>query len=211
MAETITGKAVTIDNPEQASTNFYWTYDTVNGAFNLQTTIRGILTLEQIQAHIKSALEATAHVVSLGGLAKQVGKSETPGAKLPEPTPVDKIMTEMANTSMPWNPQEGVTVTEPVLVPVAPVVPSAPAQNTTEFMTVKLICTITNNKKYYKVTGGNWTKYGVTVWDEVLVGAGIPVGKLEGNPEGYNLNGYKATCLMKPDGKPEKIIKLEKV
>ena len=199
MAEAVTGKAVTIDNPEQASTNFYWTYDTVNGAFNLQTTIRGILTLEQIQAHIKSALEATAHVVSLGGLAKQVGKSETPGAKLPEPTPVDKIMTEMANTPMPWNPEQGVTVTEPVLVPVTPVVPSAPTQNTAEFMTMKLICTITNGRKYFKVTGGNWHKFGVTVWDEVLVSVGIPVGKLEGNPEGYDFIGYKATCLMKPD------------
>lgn len=206
MAETITGNAVTIDNPEQASTNFYWTYSSTAGDFNLQTTIRGILTLEQVQAHIKSALEATAHVVSLGGLAKQVGRSETPGAKLPEPTPVDKIITEMANTPMPWNPEQGVTVTEPVLVPVV----TTPV-NTTEFMTVKLICTITNNKKYFKVTGGNWVKYGVTVWDEVLVAAGIPVGKLEGNPDGYDFKGYKATCLMKPDGKPEKIIKLEKV
>ena len=188
--KTSTVKSVTIDNPEQASTNFYWTYETQSQVFNLQTTIRGILSLEQVQAHIKSALEATAHIHSLGGLAKQVGKNayETPAATLPVPTPVDVIVTEMANVPA----SEGVVSTQSDF-----------------YDTEKLLVTLTNGKKYYRVKGGMWMKYGVTVWDEVLVQAGIPVGKLEGKE--YDLKGYKATFIRKADGKPDKVTKLEKV
>jgi hypothetical protein len=185
---------VTIDNPEQASTNFYWTYETQSQVFNLQTTIRGILTFEQIQAHIKSALEATAHIHSLGGQAKQVGKNayETPAAPLPEPTTVDAIITEATKLSLPAEESKGVVKTQNDI-----------------YDTEKLLVTITNGKKYYRVKGGMWMKYGVTVWDEVLVKAGIPVGQLEGKE--YDLKGYKATFIRKADGKPDKVTNLEKV
>jgi hypothetical protein len=176
---------VTIDNPEQASTNFYWTYETQSQVFNLQTTIRGILSFDQIQAHIKSALEATAHIHSLGGQAKQVGRNayETP-APLPEP-----IVTEMVNKPAE---EKGVVKTQSDI-----------------YDTEKLLVTITNGKKYYRVKGGMWMKYGVTIWDEVLVKAGIPTGKLEGKE--YDLKGYKATFIRKADGKPDKVTILEKV
>jgi hypothetical protein len=191
MTDAITGKTVDahIENPDQASTNFYWSFETVNGVFNLQTTIRGVLTLDQIKAHVKSALEANAHIVFLGGTAR--GKSDgSPSAILPVPTPVDVIVTEAVNAD-----------------PVLSQPQSSQASNV--FETSKLLVTITNGKKYCKVKGGPWVKYGVTCWDEVLVAAGIPVGKLEGKE--YDLAGYKATVILKADGKPEKVIKLEKV
>ena len=197
--QTITGKTVDakIDNPEQASTNFYWTYETVNGVFNLQTTIRGILSFDQIKAHLNSGLDAAAQVVSLGGMAKQVGKSayEPAASTLPQPTPVDTIIAEAMASDPLWNQST---------VPAQ----TAPAQDNV-FDTEFLVVTISNSKKYFKVKGGPWSKYGVTIWDEVLVSAGIPVGKLEAKE--YDLKGYKATIVRKADGKPEKVVKLDKV
>ena len=190
---TITGKTVDahIEIPDQASTNFYWSYETVNGVFNLQTTIRGVLTSDQIKAHVKSALEANAHIVFLGGTAR--GKVES-GATLPTPTPADAIVTEAMNADPLWNQSTPTQATE---------------TNPNVFDTAKLLVTITSGKKYYKVKGGRWMKWGVSVWDEVLVAAGIPVGKLEGKE--YDFLGYRATYTLKADGNPEKVIKLEKV
>jgi hypothetical protein len=190
---TITGKTVVahIENPDQASTNFYWSFETVNGVFSFQTTIRGVLNPDQIQAHIKSAFEANAYIVSLGGTARAGTKNETPAAPLPEPTPVDAIITEATKLSLPTE-EKGVVKTQSDI-----------------YDTEKLLVTITNGKKYYRVKGGMWMKYGITVWDEVLVKAGIPVGKLEGQE--YDLKGYKATFIRKADGKPDKVTLLEKV
>jgi hypothetical protein len=196
MAEKTTpeSKPVTIDNPEQASTNFFWKYLTETGEFNFQTTIRGILTFEQIQEHIKSALAATAHVSSLGGMAKQVGKQED---KAPEPLP-QSTQTIIA-TPMPVEP-------EPVYVP--------PEEQKTDeelvFDAEELKCTTTNNKQYFHITGGRWKLYGVTVWDEVLVQAGIAPNTLEGGKT-YALVGYKAYYIKKADGNPKKVVRLEKV
>jgi hypothetical protein len=187
-------KPVTIDNPEQASTNFFWKYLTESGEFNLQTTIRGILTFEQIQEHIKSVLEATAHVSSLGGMAKQVGKQDEKAPEpLPQPLPVQTIVA----TPMPI---------EPVYVPPQ----EQKADEEFVLDTEELECTITNNRHYFHVKGGPWKKYGVTVWDEVLIQAGISPNTLEGGKT-YALVGYKAYYIKKADGNPKKVVRLEKV
>jgi hypothetical protein len=189
-------KPVTIDNPEQASTNFFWKYLTETGEFNLQTTIRGILTFEQIQAHINSELAAVAYVVQLGGQAKQVGKQpEKPAEPLPQslPSPITY------SAPMPVEP-------EPIYVPTE-------EQKTDEelvFDAEELKCTTTNNKQYFHITGGRWKLYGVTVWDEVLVQAGIAPNTLEGGKT-YALVGYKAYYIKKADGNPKKVVRLEKV
>lgn len=194
-------KPVTIDNPEMASTNFYWTYETEKQVFNLQTTIRGTLTFEQIQAHIASALAATAHVCMLGGNAKQVGRSaDVPSSPLP------------ATATPPMTspiPEEPPLPNEPVYEPVpqAPQVPRAIEEFS--FATVKLYCTKTNDKMYFKVAGGQYVKYGVTVWPEVLASAGIKWSALD--PKPYDFLGYKAFYIKNGKGNPEKVIRLEKV
>lgn len=58
---------------EHASTNFYWAYGKEQ-VFNLQTTIRGIMTPEQVEAHLASAIAAMKAVVQHGGRTKQVGQ-----------------------------------------------------------------------------------------------------------------------------------------
>jgi len=198
MTDAITGKTVDahIENPDQASTNYYWSYETVNGIFNFQTTIRGILTPEQIHAHIKSALESNAHIISLGGVARGAGRDGNPNAsEMPKPTPVDQIITDAVNADPMWNQPE------------APSATSEPSDDT--FITELLVCNISDGKKFFKIKGGKWSRWGVTAWDEVLTAAGIPVGKLEGKE--YKLEGYRATFIRKDDGNPKKVIKLEKI
>jgi hypothetical protein len=67
-------------NPEEASTNFYWTYGE-NEVFNLQTTIRGNPTSDEIEAHLRSAKMGMLEIVKMGGRAKAVGQQPAPVAK----------------------------------------------------------------------------------------------------------------------------------
>jgi len=199
----ITGKTVDahIENPDQASTNYYWSYETVNGIFNFQTTIRGILTPEQIHAHIKSALESNAHIISLGGVARGAGRDGNPNASdMPKPTPVDQIITDAVNADPMWNQPEAPSATSTSST-------AEPSDDT--FITELLVCNISDGKKFFKIKGGKWSRWGVTAWDEVLTAAGIPVGKLEGKE--YKLEGYRATFIRKEDGNPKKVVKLEKI
>lgn len=63
-------------------------------------------------------------------------------------------------------------------------------------------------KTYWKVKGGQWTKFGVTVWGEVLMQAGFhsldPM-------KPYDLHGWRATCALNENGKPNKVTRLEKI
>jgi len=196
-------KPVTIENPEQMSTNFFWTFESDNQTFNLQTTIRGILTYPQIQGHVKSAMEAMAHVQELGGIAKQVGgganTSSTPAATIPAPTPLNEIPGYVA-------PGE--------ISPVVQVAPIVPHDAVNQFDTETLVCEVKlddkgDPKQFFKVKGGMYKKFGITIWPEVLTAAGIPVGKLVA--QDYKLPGYRAEFVLNDRGKPSKVVKLEKV
>lgn len=195
--------SATIPNPEQASTNFFWTYESGNQIFNLQTTIRGILTYPQVQGHIRSAMEAMAHVQELGGIAKQVGggasASTAPAATIPTATPLKEI---------PGYVAPGETA------PAAPDAPIVPHDAVNQFDTELLNCEIKLDgngepKQFFKIKGGMYKKYGITVWPEVLTAAGIPIGKLVA--QDYNLVGYRADFVLNDKGKPSKVVKLEKV
>lgn len=70
-----------------------------------------------------------------------------------------------------------------------------------------LICNLNEGKKSYKLKGGRFTKFGVTIWPEVLKAAGLEPDTI---PPTFNLNGYTATVLLKEDGTPNKVIKLAK-
>jgi hypothetical protein len=194
MTETITGKV--IENPDQASTNFFWTYDANGQVFNMQTTVRGVLTFEQVQAHIKTAMEAIAHVQELGGIAKQVGRNavaEEAGkaATIPTVPSMDDINAALEGTAAA---AAGTTTAN---------------TNPLTFETEHLVCEIRNDKQYFKIKGGMFRAYGVTVWPEVLTQAGIPVAKLEGKE--YSIPGYVAEYVLNDKGKPSKVVKLEKV
>jgi len=193
--KTSTVKSVTIDNPEQASTNFYWTFETQSQVFNLQTTIRGILSFEQVQAHIKSALEATAHIHSLGGLAKQVGKNAY------EPTPAVMPIVPSLETVIP---------NAPTLLPEEPKHEKTAIVTGTMFNAKWLQCRYEKDKKSFKVLGEPpFQLYGVRIWEDVLITQPFDLKAMEVGKD-YPLDGYRATIAVNDKGY-KKIAKLEKI
>ena len=83
--------------PEQASTNFYWSYGKEE-VFNLQTTVRGILTPEQIKRHVDTVKQTMLTVHGIGGH--------------PRATKEDKMLTTAtaATTPPPENGPHGQSV-----------------------------------------------------------------------------------------------------
>lgn len=65
---------------------------------------------------------------------------------------------------------------------------------------------VKGGKRYYKLKGGRFAKYGVRIWPETLADAGIDHSQLENgdNP----ITPRKAKISIGRDGKPEKVIKL---
>lgn len=167
-------------NPEQASTNFYWTFGE-GEIFNLQTTIRGVLTPEQIDAHLASATAAMKAVVARHGHAKPVGQ-------------------QAAQAAPAKNGNGGAQASDAAQ--------AAPASNEVleSFAAESLVGSMADGKLYWKVKGGKYSKYGVTIWPEALGSAGFDVERLDPRNV-YDLTGKTAVVLIK-DGKANKITRL---
>jgi len=103
--------------------------------------------------------------------------------------------------------QNGNGAALPVSVVAPPKAASQPAAKQPEqFEASELVATINNGKAYWKVKGGKYTQYGVTVWPEVLQAAGFAD---DLDPmQTYSLNGYMATICFKDDGKVDKVTQL---
>jgi len=80
-------------------------------------------------------------------------------------------------------------------------------QETLTFPAQTLVATVNKGKAYWKVQGGKFTKFGVTIWPETLKSAGFSKDKLD-PMKTYDLTGFTATYVTKDDGKPEKVISL---
>ena len=94
---------------------------------------------------------------------------------------------------------------EKTIAPVATQL-QAQTQTTHTFPAGTLSATITDGKTYWKVKGGRFGKWGVTIWPEILDAAGFDA--LDpGTP--YNLSGWTAEYVEK-DGKPDKVVRLYK-
>tara|TARA_R110000787_G_scaffold150717_5_gene264650 strand:- start:155 stop:640 length:486 start_codon:yes stop_codon:yes gene_type:complete len=91
--------------------------------------------------------------------------------------------------------------------------PTTPAQvvatesETETFAASSLVCSINDGTTYYKVQGGPFIKFGVTVWSEVI-GTIFDLDQLDPT-QTYDLTGYTATYL-RVDGKPKKVTALTK-
>lgn len=64
---------------EEASSNFFWKYGK-NETFRIQTTIRGVLTPEQTEAHIQSVIAAMGIVLNRGGHSEFTQVPQQPSA-----------------------------------------------------------------------------------------------------------------------------------
>lgn len=63
------------------------------------------------------------------------------------------------------------------------------------------------SERYYKLKGGDFAKFGLRVWPEVLAKAGIDPAKLT---EAETFISGLATYLVKADGKPGKVVNIRK-
>lgn len=91
--------------------------------------------------------------------------------------------------------------------------PTAEKQGEEKQVTFKaetMSATTSKGKVYWKVAGGMYKKFGVTIWGEVLAESGFDPDKLDPTRT-YDLTGYTAYVYMNEDGKPSKVWKLAKV
>lgn len=84
-----------------------------------------------------------------------------------------------------------------------------PGDVTESFEAEELTVSVTDGQTYTKIKGGQYTKFGVTVWPEVLAQAGINK-QLDPAKSPFSLRGYTAYFNRKEDGKPGKVVKLVK-
>jgi len=91
---------------------------------------------------------------------------------------------------------------------VLPTIAQPAQQPVLTFTAEVLVATMVDGKVYRKVKGGKFSRFGVTIWDEVLQDAGFNVAELDPMLQ-YNLTGYVATYVEK-EGKPHKVTKLTK-
>jgi hypothetical protein len=87
--------------------------------------------------------------------------------------------------------------------------PAQPVSDDLSFITETISVTSANDKKFFKVKGGKYKKFGVTAWPEVLHSIGMNTENAEAKE--YPFPGYKATFVMNDKGQPQKVVKLEKV
>lgn len=75
------------------------------------------------------------------------------------------------------------------------------------FPAAELLATVDNGKTYWRVKGGEFRKYGVTIYPEVLEAAGFDFDQLD-PLRPMNLDGWRAIYITKDNGKPKKVIEL---
>ena len=77
------------------------------------------------------------------------------------------------------------------------------------FEAERMVGSTQGDKVYWKVQGGKFSKYGVTVWPEVLEASGFDPEQLDPAIE-YDMQGYTAYYVLNDKGKPDKVVNLAK-
>lgn len=76
------------------------------------------------------------------------------------------------------------------------------------FAADELVGSMDKGKVYWKVKGGKYAKYGVTIWPEALSESGIDPAKLDVSVP-YDLRNQKLTAhYVESEGKPQKVTRL---
>lgn len=82
-------------------------------------------------------------------------------------------------------------------------------QNDLTFTAKTLTATVNDGKAYWKVKGGRFSKYGVSIWPEVLKAAGFDPDSLN-VMDTYDVSGYTAYYMLNEEEKPQKVTRLAK-
>ena len=139
--------------------------------------------------------------------------------KLEESHVVPKPVGQQATTPPPAIPvksQEapGAAQSAPPTVSTPPTAAAHPDGPLT-FQAVDMVGSTSQGKTYWKVRGGQFTKFGVTIWPETLKAAGFDMDALD-PAEVYDLTGYKAFYILNAEKStpekevPEKVVALTK-
>lgn len=75
------------------------------------------------------------------------------------------------------------------------------------FAAEQMTATLVDGKTYWKVKGGQFQKFGVSIWPEALEASGFNPDELDPTKP-VDLVGYTAHYITKENGQPKKIIKL---
>jgi hypothetical protein len=95
----------------------------------------------------------------------------------------------------------------PIGVAIAPAAAPAAPTGPASFLVDSITATVSDGKAYWRVKGGEFQKWGVIVYEEVLAAAGL--GEL--NPlKPFSEPGLIAYYSLKDDGKPKKVTRLER-
>lgn len=76
------------------------------------------------------------------------------------------------------------------------------------FSVERIEANVNGGKVSWRVKGGQFAKFGVIAWPEVVAAAGL---KLDPNVGAYSLTGWSAEYTLKEDGKPQKVTRLYQV
>ena len=91
----------------------------------------------------------------------------------------------------------------------APALTDAHPDASYTFEAERLVGSTSGDKVYWKVQGGKFSKYGVTIWPEILEAIDIAVDTLDPTSE-YTLEGYTAYYVLNDKGQPDKVVNLAK-
>ncbi|OGC90209.1 MAG: hypothetical protein A2W25_15505 [candidate division Zixibacteria bacterium RBG_16_53_22] len=117
------------------------------------------------------------------------------GVKAPEPP---KPQAAPVTSALPPTKTEG--------APAATVQSTEPPET---FKAQSLVATMNEGKTYWKIKGGRYGKFGVTIWGETLAEAGFDVAQLDASKV-YDVSAFTAHVWKNEEGKPTKIFKLTK-
>ena len=111
-----------------------------------------------------------------------------------------------ATASKPEMKQAALPPTKTESAPAATVQSTEPPET---FKAQSLVATMNEGKIYWKVKGGRYGKFGVTIWGETLAEAGFDVAQLDASKV-YDVSAFTAHVWKNEEGKPTKIFKLTK-
>ena len=168
-------------------------YDS-NG-FEVRLTVRDYSMSDLLKKWIKFS----EYLMDNGYTPTNAPRPAAPPQAPPEPTPAD--IEAQANP-------ERVAASQPQQAAAVP-----PAAGGQSFMAEKLVASMTDGKTYWKIKGGIYQRYGVTVWPEVLQAAqqaGLYLSDGELNPaQEYPLGGWIAHFVINEKGQPQKVTQLQ--
>lgn len=84
--------------------------------------------------------------------------------------------------------------------------PANPAE-ALSFPAELLVASMHEGKTYWKVKGAQFTRYGVTIWPEVMKAAGFDADALDIHQQ-YSLAGFHALYALNDNGQPSKVTAL---